>query len=113
VCHCTYCQRRTGTAFAEAAFFRNENVEISGGPLSTYEHRSDESGRWLRLEFCPRCGTNVTFTFERVPGDRGICIGTFDDPGWVKIDRHIWTRSAHHWMVLPPDVERFEKHFVK
>ena len=38
-----------------------------------------------------------------------IAGGTFDDTGWLKIDRHVWTRSAHHWMAYPPGVERFEK----
>ena len=112
ICHCTFCQRRTGSAFGLVAVFDEKNVEITGGPLSSYEHRSDESGRWLRLEFCPRCGTNVTFTFERVAGARSISGGTFDDPSWFKIDRHIWARSALHWMPIPSGVERFEKHFV-
>jgi hypothetical protein len=48
VCHCTHCQRRTGGAFAVVAHFKGENLEISGGQLSTYEYRSDESHRWIR-----------------------------------------------------------------
>ena len=111
VCHCTFCQRRTGSAHGLVAVFDGKQVEMRG-PLSVYEHRSDESGRWLRLEFCPRCGTNVGFTFERVPTARSISGGTFDDPGWFKIDRHIWIRSALPWAHIPPEVERFEKHFV-
>lgn len=39
VCHCTDCQRRTGSAFAVVAHFKDENLEISGGPFSTYEYR--------------------------------------------------------------------------
>ncbi|MBK9362177.1 MAG: GFA family protein [Rubrivivax sp.] len=47
-CHCTFCQRRTGSAYAEVAYFLGDNIEITGGPLTTYTHRSDASGRWLR-----------------------------------------------------------------
>ena len=112
VCHCTFCQRRTGAAAGLVAVFDGKDVQISGGPLTRYEHRSDESGRWLRLEFCPRCGTNIGFTFERVPTARAVSIGTFDDPDWLKVKRHIWTRSALDCMPIPADVERFEKHFV-
>jgi hypothetical protein len=57
VCHCTDCQRRTGIPFAVVAHFKHENLDVTGGPLSVYEYRSDECHRWIRLEFCPRCGT--------------------------------------------------------
>jgi len=109
VCHCKFCQRRSGSAFGEGVLFKLEQVEVSGGPLTTYEHRSDESGRWLRLEFCPRCGTTVSWTAERRPGMRAIAGGTFDDPNWLRIGRHIWTRSAQPWVPIPAEVECFEK----
>ncbi len=109
VCHCTFCQRRTGSAFGFHAFFEEQNVEFTGDELTTYEHRSDESNHWLRLHFCKRCGTTVMMTTEGRPGVRFMMGGTFDDPNWVKIDRHIWTRSAQHWEVLPQNVDCFEK----
>lgn len=106
ICHCTFCQRRTGSAFGFGAYLRQEDVAITRGTLTVYEHRSDESGRWLRMEFCPVCGTTVTWTVEALPGTRAIAGGTFDDPSWLKIERHGWLRSAHPWMIVPPDVER-------
>ena len=36
VCHCTWCQKRTGTAFAVEPVFNEEQVEITGGPLTKY-----------------------------------------------------------------------------
>lgn len=109
VCHCTFCQRRTGSAFSQPVHFPIDRVELSGGPLTQYEHRSDESHRWLRLEFCSRCGTTVRWTTERRPGVYGIAGGTFDEPGWYRIERHIWTRSAQSWLTLPEDMAVFEK----
>lgn len=106
VCHCRFCQVRTGSAFASMGYFREQDVEVRG-ELTTYEHRSDESGRWLRIEFCPTCGTPVTHTVELRPGMRGISMGTFDRPGWFPIGRHIWTRSKHAWVRIPGDVEQF------
>lgn len=108
-CHCTFCQRRTGSAFAILAVFNEDRVELTGTTRTEFEHRSDESNFRLRLEFCNRCGTTVAVRLERFPGTRGIFVGTFDDPNCVKIERHIWTRSAQHWMVFPPDVGQFEK----
>ena len=76
VCHCTHCQRRTGSAFALVAHFKAASLTITGGPLSAYEYRSDESDRWIRLEFCPRCGTAITLTAEQSPGRRTVAGGT-------------------------------------
>lgn len=109
VCHCTFCQRRTGSAFGISVYFRQEDVEILQGELKTYDHRSDETGRLLRMEFCARCGGTVTWTLELLPDARGVAGGTFDDPSWLKIERHLWTRSAHPWVIIPSDVDKFEK----
>ncbi len=109
VCHCTFCQQVTGSAFATIVWFEEENVELTGDGLTTYEHRSDESNHLFRLGFCNRCGTTVTWTNENRPGVHMITVGTLDDPNWVKIEMHIWTRSAQHWVVIPQNVDRFEK----
>ena len=106
--HCTFCKRRTGSAFGMFAYFDESAVEITRGDLKTYEYRSDESSRWLKLEFCPNCGTSVTGTAEWAPGARVIFGGTFDDPNWIKPQVHVWTRSALHWVVFPVDVEVFD-----
>jgi hypothetical protein len=103
-CHCTFCQRRTGGAVGIEVFFSEENIEFTGASHSTYEHRSDETGRWLRLEFCPRCGTTVGMTGEKRPGQRALMGGTFDDPNWFTIGRHIWTRSKVQWLAIPAGV---------
>lgn len=107
-CHCRNCQLRTGSAFGIGAYFNDADVEIAG-ELRTYEYRSDETGRWLRTAFCPRCGTTVTWTAEALPGLRALAGGTFDDPNWLEIDRHGWTRSRHKWFVFPAGVQVFEK----
>ena len=112
VCHCTFCQRRTGSAFAVIVYFRETDVEITAGAPALFEHRSDESNRWLRIEFCPRCGTAVAHTAEVFPGVRAIAGGTFDDRAWFRIERHAWVRSACPWVVVPEGVEVFAKSSV-
>jgi hypothetical protein len=108
VCHCTFCQRVTGSAFGLWVTYRKENVAITG-EYATYEHRSDESGRWIKMEFCPRCGTSFGATFERSPELRSQLGGTFDETGWIGVTRHIWTRSAQPWVPVPEDLPHFEK----
>jgi hypothetical protein len=109
VCHCTFCQRRTGSAFGVNIYFGKDDFELVRGHLAAYEHRSDESGGWLRMEFCPKCGTTVSWTLEVNPALRGIAAGTFDDTSWVAIERHGWTRSKQHWVEIPAGAAVFEK----
>jgi len=108
VCHCRKCQARTGSAFGIGAYFREADVELRGA-LTTYEYRSDETRRWLRTQFCPRCGTTVTWTAEALTGLRALAGGSFDEPRWLDCQRHVWTRSKQEWVVLPPHAEIFEK----
>jgi hypothetical protein len=116
VCHCTWCQRRTGTAFAVEAVFDDAQVEMTGGPLNWYRHVSDESGRWLAVEFCGRCGTTVGLTLEWRPGVRLLDAGTFDTPDWIRADkhdfRHIFLRSAQAWSIVPEGVQKYEQHWA-
>ena len=53
VCHCTFCQRRLASAFAVMAYFDENSVEFVQGQLVESEYRSDTSGRWLKMSFCP------------------------------------------------------------
>ena len=101
--------RVTNAPFRAGVYFKKSDFELTRGALKSYEHKSDESGRWLRMEFCPDCGTTVTWTLELFPDGRGVAGGTFDDPSWIKLERHTWTRSKQHWVPIPPQVERHEK----
>lgn len=112
VCHCRFCQRRLASAFTVMATFADSSVELLQGELVEREHRSDVSGRWLRMTFCPVCGTTVAHTAEIRPGLRTIAAGTFDEPGWFSIDRHIWVSSKLPWVTLPQGVEAHEQAYV-
>ena len=112
ICHCTFCQRRLASAFAVLVTFPEDVIEITQGELTECEHRSDVSGRWLRMKFCPKCGTTISHAAELRPGMRSIAGGTFDDPGWFTINRHIWTRSKRPWVTIPAGVEVYEQGYV-
>ena len=115
ICHCTWCQRRTGTAFGTEVVFEHRQVVLTGSKIGHYRHVSDESGRWLDVEFCRRCGSNLGFTLEAAPGIRTLPAGAFDDPTWIRADRyktrHVFLRSRRTWSDLSPLVEQYERHF--
>jgi hypothetical protein len=104
VCHCRYCQRRLGTAFATIGYYDDAAIVSFDGAQTEHPHRSDESGRLLTMGFCTTCGTTVTTRLERRPGMVGIALGTLDEPDRVPIGHHIWLRSKRPWVAAPPDV---------
>lgn len=115
ICHCTWCQRRTGTAFGTECVFRLEAVSVQGEPLRSYRHRSDLTDRWVEQDFCSACGSNIGLRLEAVPELRSLSIGSFDDPrriGLAEIPvRHIFTRSRLPVSSIPDGVECHELHF--
>jgi hypothetical protein len=108
-CHCTFCQRVTGSAYFAESMFPMNAVLFNTGRLSSYEHLSDSSNKKVFVHFCPDCGTTVSLTFERWPDIRGIARGCYDDPDAVTVSSHIWTRSAQTGTALPEGVECFAK----
>lgn len=115
VCHCTWCQRRTGSAFAVEALFTQPQIKVSG-KSRRFRSTSDVSGRWLELEFCTTCGANIGFTFERLPGHQMIDCGTFDEPSWVSPERfefrYVYLRSAQCWSEIPEGAQAYDEFFA-
>jgi len=104
VCHCKDCQRRTGSVFVIGCVFPREAVAITDGETRTFE-RISNAGNWVRFQFCPNCGTSVTWEFQVLPTAMGVAGGTFDDTSWLDPRLHVWTKSAHDWMIFPEDAE--------
>jgi hypothetical protein len=116
ICHCTFCQRLTGSAYLVEPIFKIQDVVLSGEAPKVYERRSEGSGKAVQVNFCGRCGTTIFLGFERFPTVLGICAGTFDDPNWFDRRpgkaRHIFTRHAQDGVVLPPGVEIYLDHAI-
>lgn len=114
ICHCTFCQRLTGSAFLVEPIFKRTDVTFTAAAPSVYQHRSDGSGKLVAVHFCPACGVHVMLSFERFPEVVGLFGGTFDDPNWFDRGpekcRHIFTRSAQKGVVLPAGIEIYTDH---
>jgi hypothetical protein len=108
-CHCTFCQRLTGTAFYVESILPIDAVKFDGGDITTYEHISDSSGKKVNAHFCARCGTTLGLTFERWSDIRAVSRSCFDLPHDIAIDAHIWTGSAQAGIALPSGVDCFAR----
>ena len=117
ICHCTFCQRFTGSAFNVSPRFRKTDVVLSGEEPQTYDHQSDVSKRRVTLNFCATCGTTIFLNVEKEPDMLGICGGSFDNPNWFDRSqgkcRHIFTRSVQEGVVLPPNLDTYEAQAIQ
>jgi len=105
VCHCTFCQRMTGSSFYAESLFPIEAVEFTCGQSRQYEHVSDESGKKVYVEFCADCGTTLGLTFERWPELRAISRGCYDHPNAVDVTANIWAASAQTGVAFPSGID--------
>jgi hypothetical protein len=100
-CHCTWCQRETGTAFALNAMIEADRVELLKGEVETVNTPSN-SGKGQKITRCPTCRIALWSNYAGA-GDavRFVRVGTLDEPERVPPDIHIFTSTKQPWVVLP------------
>ena len=110
-CHCRWCQRETGTAFALNAIIETENVESFGCEAVEVAVPS-ESGKGQIIHRCPTCQVAVWSVYSGMgPDFRFVRVGTLDDPDACPPDIHIYTESKQPWVVLPQEVPAMEQYY--
>lgn len=100
-CHCRWCQRETGSAFAINAMIEADRVELLAGKPVVIDTPS-LSGKGQKIARCPECRVAVWSNYAGA-GDavRFVRVGTLDDPDRLAPDIHIFTSSRQPWVVLP------------
>lgn len=106
VCHCTACQRRTGSVFGMQARFSSDNVNIDG-PSKKYVRTAD-SGNRITFHFCPDCGSTMYYQLGDAPDMIAIPVGAFADPGFPPPQFSVYETRQHTWVVLPDNMEHFD-----
>ena len=99
-CHCRWCQRESGAAFALNALIESEYLSlVTGVPLIV--DTPSASGKGQQVVRCPSCrialwshyaGAGARVSFVRV--------GTLDQPDRLPPDIHIYTSTKQPWIVL-------------
>jgi len=110
-CHCRWCQRETGTAFALNAVIETDRVEILSGSPETIVTPS-ASGKGQKITRCPVCRIAVWSNYAGA-GDaaRFIRVGTLDNPDLLPPDVHIYTMSKQPWVSLPEAAAAFQEFY--
>jgi len=100
-CHCTRCQRRTGTAASASARIAPGSLRLlSGGELVRAYDPGD--GGFLK-EFCTNCGSALWSRSPVDPEVISVRLGAFDgDPG-IRPSSRAYTDYAAVWEPIPDD----------
>jgi hypothetical protein len=100
-CHCRWCQRETGTAFALNAMIETDRVLVEAGAPEIVATPSN-SGKGQKVARCPQCRVAVWSHYAGA-GDlvAFVRVGTLEEPDRLPPDIHIFTSSKQPWVVLP------------
>ncbi len=100
-CHCRWCQRETGSAFALNALIEADRVELLSGNVEIIDTPSN-SGKGQKIARCPTCRVAVWSNYAGAGTSvRFLRVGTLDEPDRLPPDIHIFTASKQPWVVLP------------
>ncbi len=98
VCHCRYCQLRTGSAFGNIAYFKKLYFKLLSGDLKTFEFITESGRNWINY-FCKNCATTVYCCLEIRKDHIGIPVGLIDPPTFnYKISKEVFTRSKANFV---------------
>lgn len=101
-CHCSNCQKQTGSAFVLSATIAESSLSFVAGEPARTVWMSDAGNARYGL-FCGACGTRIVNGQSPSNGFYSLRAGTLDDTSWVRPAGHIWMRSAQSW--FRPDGE--------
>ena len=101
LCHCSMCRRANAAPAVAWAMYEESQVVFLGKPPTAYE-----SSPGSRRGFCPRCGTQISFTAEYIPGLIDITIGSLDAPDQVAPTLHYWESERLPWVHFADQLPR-------
>ena len=107
-CHCTRCQRRTGTGSSAQARIDGRTFTLLAGEDLVKAWRHPDGG--FEKCFCRECGAHL---FSRNPDDphqMSIRMGAFDDDPGVRPTVRAFVAYAAAWEPIPDDgLERLDE----
>ena len=106
-CHCTDCQKQSGSAFGLVMVVDEQAFELTEGEVRKFVSMS-AAGREKTGAFCPECGSRIYHVIAWRPGMLSVRAGTLDDTSWLEPEVHLWTASKQPWVHIPEGAKVYE-----
>jgi hypothetical protein len=112
-CHCRWCQRESGAAFAMNAMIESDRV-IHPGESPQLIDTPSASGKGQRIARCPRCLLALWSHYAGAgPLIRFVRVGTLDHPDLLPPDIHIFTSSRQPWFTIPAGMSAVDEYYER
>ena len=98
-----HCRRTSGAPFLTWAEFDRDRFELSAGTPGRVESRPG-----VTREFCSSCGTQLTYQHADEAGIIDVTVASFDVPGPVEPEDHVWCDRMVPWIHLDDDLPRYD-----
>lgn len=112
-CHCTWCQRETGSAFAINALIEAKQVRLLAGSPEVV-HTPSNSGIGQIVSRCRTCKTAVWSSYGAAK--EAVCfvrVGTLNNPDCCPPDIHIYTSTRQAWVQLGNSVPVMAEYYQR
>lgn len=101
LCHCTQCRRAHAAPAVAWAMFADAQVRFTNGTARQFQSSAE-----AQRGFCARCGSQITFTADYLPGLIDIAIGSLDDPEAIAPTLHCWHSEQLSWADFKDELPR-------
>ncbi|PWU19523.1 MAG: aldehyde-activating protein [Verrucomicrobia bacterium] len=108
-CHCTDCQRHTGSAFVLNAIIETSAIKILRGKLRAVPVPRDFGPH--EIYRCPKCNVALWSVYGHRSQIRFVRVGTLDEPSALRPDIHIYTETKVPWLKLPKGTPAFRRYY--
>src|SRR3954454_21157908 len=98
VCHCSECQRQTGTAFSIVVGLPVDALKVEGDTLAMFKTVGEAQDSETERNFCSACGSPIFSLSSALPDLVWLKAGTLDDTSWLEPQVEVWGRSAQPWV---------------
>jgi hypothetical protein len=106
ICHCTHCQKQSGSLFSFNLFIAESDYE-QHGETKAFEDRGD-SGQISYRHFCGSCGSSIITKVALMPGQVLVKAGTLDNLAELPTPQvEIYTDRAVEWLLPFAGAARF------
>jgi hypothetical protein len=107
-CHCTRCQRRTGTAASAQARVDGRAFRLVAGEVALGAWRHPDGG--FEKCFCRQCGAHLFSRNPADPAQMSIRMSAFDEDPGVRPSFRAFVAYAASWEPIPEDgLERYQE----